>query len=412
MIFLNIEDFVLNIPNIFCKTNGLKFQIVRYFILVNNMNQKIEMVPVEDLYFDPKNPRFSSIQFDKEDERAVIDLMIKEENLDDLAISIADQGFFPGEPLLVYRDGEKRIVAEGNRRLAAVKVLKQPELTTRRSFHEIAENALKQTNEVPCLIFSSRDETLEYLGFKHITGNKKWGALEKAIYLSQLRDFIRTQHGEDLDNQELHRLLARKIGSQGPTVGKTLTAYEIYLRGNKHNTEAVFFGLQGVDQSQVEFSLVYTALGYEHIYSYLGLSSSSDVDLENFNEERGRDLFRWLFKQDEFGQKAVSESRKLKELNKVLGSPEATSYFLKHNDLDSAYRLSAGPLEAFEGLIRTLRRDEKQLQILFKQMKEDSLKNNVPPSFTNSHAVEIEELGRALRNLADDIESFIRRSKG
>ena len=80
--------------------------------------------------------------------------------------------------------------------------------------------------------------------------------------------------------------------------------------------------------------------------------------------------------------------------------------------MDSAYRLSAGPLEAFEGLIRALRRDEKQLQILFKQMKEDSLENNVPPSFTNSHAVEIEELGRALRNLADDIESFIRRSKG
>lgn len=370
------------------------------------------MVSVDDLHFDPLNPRFASIQFDKEDEKAVIDLMIKEENLDDLAISIADQGFFPGEPLLVYQDGGKLLVAEGNRRLAAVKVLKYPELTTRRSFHEIAENALQQTDEVPCLIFSSRDETLEYLGFKHITGNKKWGALEKAIYLSQLRDFICTQHDSDLDNQELHRLLARKIGSKGPKVGQTLTAYEIYLRGNQNNTENLFFGLQGVDQSQVDFSLVYTALGYENIYAYLGLSGSSDVDLEYFNEEHGRDLFRWLFRQDEFGQKAVSESRRLKELNKVLGSPQATAYFLEHNDLDSAYRLSAGPLEAFEGLIRTLQRDERQLEILFKQLKENSLANDSAPSFTNSHAVEIEDLGRAFRNLADDIESFIRRSKG
>ena len=149
------------------------------------------MVPVDNLHFDFLNPRFASIQFDKSNEKEVIDLMIKEENLDDLAISIADQGFFLGEPLLAYQNDGKLIVAEGNRRLAAVKVLKYPKLTDRKSFHQIAENASQKTDEVPCLIFSSRDETLGYLGFKHITGNKKWVALEKAIYLSQLSDFIR-----------------------------------------------------------------------------------------------------------------------------------------------------------------------------------------------------------------------------
>lgn len=372
------------------------------------MNQTIQMVPVDNLHFDFLNPRFASIQFDKSNEKEVIDLMIKEENLDDLVISIADQGFFLGEPLLAYQNDGKLIVAEGNRRLAAVKVLKYPKLTDRKSFHQIAENASQKTDEVPCLIFSSRDETLGYLGFKHITGNKKWGALEKAIYLSQLRDFIRNENGE-IDNQTLHRLLARKVGSKGPTIGQTLTAYEIYLRGNGNNTQPIFFGLQGVDQSQVDFSLIYTALGYENIYSYLGLSSSSDVDLNHFDEEHGKNLFRWLFKQNDFGQKVVSESRKLKELNKVLGSTEATAYFLEHNDLDSAYRLSAGPLEAFEGLIRDLKQNERQLKILFTQMRENSLKNSSPPNFTLSHATEIEDLGRAFRFLADDIQTFISR---
>ena len=373
------------------------------------MTQKIEMVPVENLYFDPKNPRFSSIQFDKEDERTVIDLMIKEENLSDLAVSIADQGFFPGEPLLVYKDGNKLVVAEGNRRLAAVKVLKHPNLTSRKVFHEIAANAERKTNEVPCLVFESRDDTLEYLGYKHITGNKKWGALEKAIYLSQLRDFIKGQN-PTISNQELHRLLARKVGSQAPSVGKTLTAYAIYLRGNENNTQPIFFGLQGVDQSQVEFSLVYTALGYENIYTFLGLSASTDIDLNSFNEEHGRDLFRWLFKQNDFGQTAISESRKLKELNKVLGSSEATSYFSKTNDLDSAYRLSAGPLDAFEGLIRTLKRDEEQLEILFKQLRADMLENHSTSYFTGNHVTDLSDLSRAFRNLADDIEDHMRRA--
>lgn len=135
--------------------------------------QKIEIVPIDELYFDPLNPRFASIEFNKEDERQVIELMINEENLDDLAISIADQGFFQGEPLLVYRESTRLIVAEGNRRLAALKVLKYPhELTNRQSFYDIANNASHHTNEVPCLIFDKREDTLTYLGYKHITGNK------------------------------------------------------------------------------------------------------------------------------------------------------------------------------------------------------------------------------------------------
>jgi len=48
------------------------------------MNQKIEMVEVDALHFDPLNPRFSSLDFNKEDEQAVVDLMIREESLMDL----------------------------------------------------------------------------------------------------------------------------------------------------------------------------------------------------------------------------------------------------------------------------------------------------------------------------------------
>lgn len=371
--------------------------------------QKIEIVPIDELYFDPLNPRFASIEFNKEDERQVIELMINEENLDDLAISIADQGFFQGEPLLVYRESTRLIVAEGNRRLAALKVLKYPhELTNRQSFYDIANNASHHTNEVPCLIFDKREDTLTYLGYKHITGNKKWGALEKAIYLNQLREFILDQQ-PNLSVEEQHRQLARTVGSKAPAVGKTLAAYEIYLRGNNYNKEKIFFDLQGVDQSQIEFSLIYTALGYENIYTYLGLEGSTDTALENFNKEHARNLFSWLYKQDEFGQTAIPESRRLKDLNKILGNADATNYFEKNRDLDSAYRLSAGPFEAFDGLIQMIGRNTDQLQKLFSQIRGDISDGKAIDGFNGSHVELLSDLGRALRNLSDDVSEHIRR---
>ncbi|EFE50522.1 hypothetical protein NEIELOOT_00680 [Neisseria elongata subsp. glycolytica ATCC 29315] len=50
---------------------------------------------VSDLYFDPENPRFAALSFDKSDECAVIRHMNDEESLIDLLRSIADAGYFP-----------------------------------------------------------------------------------------------------------------------------------------------------------------------------------------------------------------------------------------------------------------------------------------------------------------------------
>ena len=203
-------------------------------------------------------------------------------------------------------------------------------------------------------------------------------------------------------------MLARKIGSKSNIVGRTLTAYEIYKRGTNNGEDKIFFGLQGVDKTQVEFSLIYTALSSENIYRYLGLSSSVDTVLADFNREHATDLFRWLFKQDEYGKTAVPESRKLKELSKILGSPEATIHFKNTNDLDTAYRLSSGPSNAFEELLRNIIRDQKLLQQLFTEIRNDILENKSTFRFTKKHSVDIEDLGRAFRDLADDIDRLDR----
>ena len=81
---------------------------------------------VDQLDFDPENPRFyDSVGANDGDARA-IQRMLEQENLEELVGSIGNQGFFAGEPLLVTPNPKSEgrwIVVEGNRRLAALRVL-------------------------------------------------------------------------------------------------------------------------------------------------------------------------------------------------------------------------------------------------------------------------------------------------
>jgi hypothetical protein len=90
-----------------------------------------ELVPIENLRFDPDNPRLpSSVDGHKESE--VLKWMLESATLPELMAAIGEQGYFVGEPLLVVpankSKGNVYKVIEGNRRLAAVMLLHDPKL--------------------------------------------------------------------------------------------------------------------------------------------------------------------------------------------------------------------------------------------------------------------------------------------
>lgn len=266
--------------------------------------RNIIYVDVSELHFDPHNPRFG-IYHTAIEEDDIIQKMIDEEAVYELVISIADQDYFPGEPLLVYEDEGEKKVAEGNRRLAALKILNNHFQKIPKNLQETVDNAQYKPSSVPCIIFDNRKDIIHYLGYRHITGVKSWGALEKAIYLKQLKeDLIDTY--SSLSENELHTKLAREIGSRRSTVARSLTALGIYdsAKGNSKK----FHELQRVTVDEVDFSLIYTAIGYENIWNFLGLDSSTDTNIENINQTHSKELFIWLFSEDENGNKVVRES--------------------------------------------------------------------------------------------------------
>ena len=193
--------------------------------LGQRMAPALKTLPVSHLNFDPENPRLPE-RVDGEDAAAVTDFFLLECNLIELMMSIAEQGYFHGEPLLVVPDanGGTHTVVEGNRRLASLKLLTEEisPHSMEKAVAKILVEAKEKPTDVPCLIFNAREEVLKYLGYRHITGIKEWDALAKARYLAQLRTKVVAA-----DHAEAHRILAKEIGSKSNAVAKILTGYNL-----------------------------------------------------------------------------------------------------------------------------------------------------------------------------------------
>src|SRR5712692_1606816 len=83
-------------------------------------------MPTDDLLLDPLNPRLADEE-ETNDQDKLTEILWREMAVDEVALSIARNGYFPQEPMLVMpkpRQPGKFTVVEGNRRLVAVRVLR------------------------------------------------------------------------------------------------------------------------------------------------------------------------------------------------------------------------------------------------------------------------------------------------
>lgn len=202
------------------------------------MEQRIEKISISNLKLDLLNPRLPKSK-QGTDENTVIEFLLLEAATLELMEAIGENDFFAGEMLLVIPDlanEGKYIVVEGNRRLTAVLLLNNPELATVKKVatKDIYDNAKHRPQEIPCLIFNERRDIQKYLGFVHITGKKSWRMLEKARYLSELRN---SEQFSGLSFQNACIEIARIIGSKSPYVKKLLVSfYCIKLLKTKNST--------------------------------------------------------------------------------------------------------------------------------------------------------------------------------
>jgi len=156
---------------------------------------------VASLHLDPKNPRLGrerSARAPKE----IIQYLFDHDKAMEVADSIAKRGFFPNEPLLAISVGDRLVVVEGNRRLAALKALKEPGLlegAKQRQVERLSRRLASQDliSEVPVTIAPSRKATDRQIAGRHVgTPVLAWQAENRA-------SFILDKLQEGYDNDDL-----------------------------------------------------------------------------------------------------------------------------------------------------------------------------------------------------------------
>lgn len=353
------------------------------------MSNEIQYIETGKLEFDPENPRFYRLNDRAGSDNAVVEEMLDDESVQDLMLSIGEQDYFPGEPLLVVKKGKKFVVVEGNRRLAAVKLLNgdlKPPKKKEKGVQIILDEAVYKPINLPCLVYKNREDVLRYIGYRHITGVKEWDALSKAKYLKELSDTFYKGKSYNV----LFKSLAKEIGSKAYYVGLLLTSLNLYEQA----LDKDFFDLR-MTEKDVDFSYITTALGYKNITDWLGLEDRNDLDAKNLDIDNLNKLFAWFFVRDQQGETIIGESRGIKKLNKIVASEAAVDNLIKSKNIEEAFLYTNGQEEALE---EALNLAESSLKVVWDML----LKNNKFTERQESHANEISSIARKIKRHIED----------
>lgn len=190
------------------------------------MSLASKQIPLDKLIFDPNNYRFQ----DEDDFRSVSkDKLHLETNqtrsltrlksgIDELKKSIQSNGFLEVERVIVipYETlPDYYVVVEGNRRVAALKLL-QEEAKAGLIDGEILQRTFL---EVPCLVIENAEDAPFFkealMGIRHVGGIRQWGGYQRAKLIADLKQ------NHNLDFQEI----SERIGLSVQEVARRYRAY-------------------------------------------------------------------------------------------------------------------------------------------------------------------------------------------
>jgi hypothetical protein len=309
-----------------------------------------EYLPTKDLHFDRSNPRLAEygvMQHDSDDE--IMKILWDAMDVRELVQSIAASGFFKHEPLIVAEEKGKHVVIEGNRRLAAVKVLLHDKIAKANGWEvpRVSKELQSDLEKLPAII-STRSDSWRYLGFKHVNGPAKWTSYAKAQYIAEVH---RTYEVSLAD-------IADQIGDRHRTVQRLYRGLMVIDQAER----AKVYDREDRFRQRLAFSHLYTGLDYEGISAFLSLKQE-DEETENpvpksKLKELG-ELCLWLYgsKSQKFSPLVESQNPDLRRLNAVLTSREAIAALRAGTDLAKAFEISRPPSAVFEEALLAAKRE-------------------------------------------------------
>jgi hypothetical protein len=308
-----------------------------------DVDGKRDKIDPRKLTFDIHNPRFMDEPLQTEEE--IIRYLYDYADVDELIQSILSAGYIDFEPLIVLRDGN--VVLEGNRRLAALRLIDDANLRERLKVRlpDIDNpNAFPETVRV--FWVNDRDEARGFIGFKHINGPFKWDALAKAQYAA-----------EWLEDGGKIETISRTLGDNHSTVRRLVNGWYALKQARERG-----FNIDQISRKPFAFSHLYTALTRPDVRRFVGLDGEDLSAPPRVNpvpedhEEQFMKLMSWLYGQEDRGEPTLirSQNPNLNQLTKVLGNTEATLMLMTTRNLETAHERVEPQSKRFdEALVRT-----------------------------------------------------------
>lgn len=269
---------------------------------------------VERIYLDPNNPRF----WDKSNTRECPDRRIADEKIQaavaskirshgikELRDSILRNGFLSLDRIVVRRilNTENYVIVEGNRRFAALSMLREEIESDTVGEDEISEDDLEKlyhdTEALEVLVYRG-DEThdISWLlqGIRHISGIRAWSPAQRARLVA-----------EQVDNKGMRfRAAGQTFGLTAQAVGRL---YRSYKALEQMKTDDEFSG-KALNEY---FTLFEEAIRNRTVRDWL------DWNHDEFrfeNEDNLKQFYSWISPDDEHEQQArrIHDPRQIKML--------------------------------------------------------------------------------------------------
>lgn len=305
-------------------------------------------IPVERLAFDFDNPRVTRGNAIKSEDE-MVRLLWHEMAVDEIVDSISANGFFREEPLIVVPkdprksnpDEDMFVVVEGNRRLAAVRLLLDKALCRKieaDNIPEINKELRKDVETLPVGIYPKREDVWAYLGFRHINGPKPWDALGKAQFVARVFE----NQGLTLDQ------IAQQIGDRNVTVKRLYRGFTLLRQAEK---QASFDRADAV-ANRFFFSHLYTAADQTEFQKFLGIDAENSLTEDPVPKRKLKELGElmvWIYGSRAQGKEPIVQTQypDINTLRAVIKTPAGIGALRAGYGLDRALEIAIGDTQRF-----------------------------------------------------------------
>ncbi len=334
-------------------------------------NQNIKKIHIDKLIFNSKSHRFSK---DFKDENQIINHLFRTTPLVELMWSITNENYFSEELFIVVKYKSFYKVLDGNRRLAAIKLINQ---NINRNINNNRINKIHKIKEIrtlPCLVIKDYKVkfVLQQLGYRHITGIKSWDMLEKGLY------FINLYNDKNSLIENSFRL-AKLVGSRQEYVKNMLIAMKIY----KHIKENKFYHIENLSNERFNIGFIITALKKTNIQIYFLNKKLIDFEWnDQLNCDNIKDWTHWTLG-EEYKLPYDFENKNLDKFNTIVINKKALDAFKKGISLDDAFNLIDNYESEFLELIKRSKRSLEKASQLFQKTNESIISNDELKSIIN-----------------------------